>query len=212
VKRNAFILTREWYDTRDGLELAYWAWTADGPCKIRVRSADAVCFINHDASLDDLHPNVVSTFRRKELKLKNLAGESVDGVYFSRQRDLMERFVTAGCEVHGEPIQRKGFMEYQNPKLQPSSTLPALTSVSVDIETSDIEGSLYSIAVSAAADERVFLVARKSIAALTSKTLEGDAPIEEFDSEEACLQAFFGWLERYDRQVTRNDSAGARAG
>ena len=164
------------------------------------------------------------SIQRKSLELKTLDHESVDGLYFNQQRQLnklrdhlaydktnlleseikpterylMERFITASLSVVGEPIQRDGYLEYLNPTLKPESYHPDFKCVSLDIETEDLRGKLYSIAVTMPSTmgdiEQVFMVHH-------APTGDSSANITWCDSEKHALQEFFQWMKTHDPDV-----------
>ncbi len=211
-----FLLTRQWRDTRDGLELSFWAASDQGPVRLLLTGEEAVCFIEREQALDaDTLGDI--RCRRQRLDLQTLGGKPVDGLYFRRQRDLvnardalkarglrlfesdikpserylMERFITTGLAVRGEPLSRGAFLEYRNPVLRRTEYRPRLHYVSLDIETAGLEGMLYSIAVSGPDGSRVFLISEDAV-------LADDMTIECCPSEKALLEAFFAWFAEVD--------------
>ena len=118
------------------------------------------------------------------MQLETLAGDPVDGLYFRSQRDLtaardtlrargvtlyesdlkpadrylMERFVHAGFEVHGEPRCAPGYLELRNPAIKPAECRPRLTRISLDVESDGLSGQLYSIAVHGEDSAIVFMI------------------------------------------------------
>ena len=167
-----FLLTRDARDTPRGLELVLWASGPDGPVRVVLRDQEAVCFV---ARASASPPNV----RRREVALATLDGVPVDALYFRSRRALeafrerpepevhesdvrpadrflMERFVTGPMVLHGRAEPREGFVEYVDPRVRAGNFRPRLHAVSLDIETSGLDGDdrgqqLWSIAVSGAA-------------------------------------------------------------
>ena len=167
-----FLLTREWRDTPRGLELVLWATGEAGPVRAVLRGQEAVCFIPREQASP---PGI----RRREVALATLDGTPVDALYFRAQRELeafrerrgtelhetdvrpadrflMERFVTGPMVLTGSAEHREGFVEYVDPRVRPGECRPRLRAVSLDIETSGLDGDdrgqqLWSIAVSGAA-------------------------------------------------------------
>jgi len=176
---SGFLLTRSWRDTPQGIQLVYWVSTPDGPAKVVIENQQAVCFIRRDNQI-----KLPNTIQRKAVKLKNFEHDAVDALYFQQQRELnklrdhlaydktqlfeseikpterylMERFITASLTINGQAKQRDAYLEYINPQLKPADYSPDLKWVSLDIETSDFRGKLYSIAVSSHDTEQVFTV------------------------------------------------------
>ena len=166
-----FLLTRDARDTPRGLELVLWASGPDGPVRVVLRDQEAVCFVPRAGASP---PGV----RRREVALATLDGAPVDALYFRSRRALeafrerpepevhesdvrpadrflMERFVTAAMVLHGRAERREGFVEYVDPRVRAGDTRPRLRAVSLDIETSGLDGDdrgqqLWSIAVSGA--------------------------------------------------------------
>ena len=164
-----FLLTRDWRDTPRGLELVLWATGAQGPVRAVLRGQEAVCFIPRSRASP---PGV----RRREVALATLAGTPVDALYFRTRRELeafrerreteiyesdvrpsdrflMERFVTGPMVLKGHSERHDRFVEYVDPRVRTGDFRPDLRFVSLDIETSGLDGTdpdqrLWSIAVS----------------------------------------------------------------
>ncbi len=214
----AFLLTRQWRDTANGVELVFWATSEKGALRIVIPDQQAICFIRAQNQI-----KLPGSVARKPLALKNFAHEAVDGLYFKRQRDLnklrehlaydktqlfeseikpadrflMERFITAPFEIQGNITQKNGYLETIHPKLKPTKYTPDLRWASIDIETSDFRGKLYSIAVTAnkPQKEQVFMVQN-------GKPLpETDLPIRWCKDERDALQQFFAWIRKIDPDV-----------
>ena len=139
--------------------------------RVVLRDQEAVCFVPRAGASP---PGV----RRREVALATLDGTPVDALYFRSRRALeafrerpepevyesdvrpadrflMERFVTAAMVLHGRAERREGFVEYVDPRVRAGDTRPRLRAVSLDIETSGLDGDdrgqqLWSIAVSGA--------------------------------------------------------------
>lgn len=161
-------------------------------------------------------------WRMEALELLTLRGEPVHGWYFRSQRDLararsvdgsifgenkhpfleadirptdrylMERFVTGGLVARG---QLAGSVMH-NPKIRPSSFRPRLTTVSLDVEASGLQGDLYSIGLISAEDERVLLLDPSGTHARAKPFA-----IEPFKTERALLEAFLAWIAWHDPDV-----------
>ena len=212
-----FILTREWQQTQNGVELCYWGTTGSQSVKLIFNNQPSVCFISSEQKLD---ANLVHLFgQRKTLELTNLNGEQVDGLYFSNQhslrnfsdqayqrgiklyesdvkptdRFLMERFITASCEVFGEyKTDKTDSLIFTNPKLKPSQLKPKIKWLSIDIETDITASDIYSIAVYADDAAHVFMQSGQMI---------DEKPEFEwtlYQSERELLTAFMLWLQNYN--------------
>ena len=206
-----FLLTRQWRDTRNGLELTFWATSDAGPVRVLVDGEKAVCFVESATSTEAIEAE------RRPLELRSLENVPVEGLYFRHQRDLldarerlrhqgirlyesdlkpsdrflMERFITSAFVVRGEPIKRDGFLEFRNPSVKTADYRSVFDIVSLDIETEGLKGALYSIAVHAPDEGRVFL--------LSEEVVKSDnVCIECFPDERSLLAAFFEWVQRRD--------------
>jgi DNA polymerase-2 len=49
---SGFLLTRQWRDRADGLELVFWISTDDGPVRAVIHGQEAVCFVPRNTDLD----------------------------------------------------------------------------------------------------------------------------------------------------------------
>jgi len=208
-----FLLTRQWRDTPSGINLSFWVSSSKGPAHIHIENQKSVCFIRSENKI-----NLPPRTQRKPLELKTLQQEPVDALYFHQQRDLnqfrnhlsydktqlleseikpterylMERFITAPLEIIGEPIQRNNYTEFVNPVLKPAEYMPDLRWVSLDIETEDLRGKLYSIAVVSEDSEQVFMVKDEPESSQSVKN------IDWCSSEKEALQRFFQWIKQND--------------
>ncbi len=209
-----FLLTRQWRDRSGGNELSFWFSTDDGPARVVIDGQDVVCFVEQEAAFD---LGQALSVDRRPLDLQTLAGKPVDGLYLKQQRDLrtlrdrlrhqgislyesdvkpndrylMERFITGGCAIVGEAIQREGFVDYRNPRLSRASYRPKLRHAAIDIETAGLDGALYSIAVATPDDAIVFMAAPPGAA-------QNETPIVWCGDESGVLQGFFDWLAKAD--------------
>ena len=209
-----FLLTRGWRDTFNGITLTFWVNTEQGPAHIIVPEQKSICFIARKNQI-----KLPANIDRKSLDLFNLNNEAVDGLYFKQQRDLnqlrqhlaydktqlfeseikpadrylMERFITAPLQISGYATQKEGYIEFINPQLKPADYTPDLSWVSLDIETEDLRGKLYSIAVYTKNSEHVFMI--------SSAPTEAPENITWCSDEKKALQAFFRWLKSYDPDV-----------
>ena len=212
----AFLLTRQWRDAPDGLELSLWAASEQGPLRIVLDAEEAVCFVEREvAPGNDALAGVAC--RRRALDLVTLEGVPVDALYFRRQRDLvaardhlrargvaahesdlkpadrflMERFVTAGLAARGEVVRKSGHPEMRNPAIRRDDYRRALRWVSLDIETAGLDGALYSIALHSPDDERVLMVSGHPVHC-------EDATVESLADEGALLSRLFAWFAEHD--------------
>jgi DNA polymerase-2 len=210
------LLTRQWRDMGDALELVFWAKSDQGPVRVVIDDQKAVCFIARDTPLNGVDGGG-RRFERKPLALATLAGVPVDGLYFRCQRDLvaaretlrgrgvtlyesdlkpndrylMERFVSASISVHGQGRQCPGYMEFRNPGVKRAAYRTGLVQVSLDVESDGLSGQLYSIAVHGDDCAVVFMISHAAI------QVDG-ARVDICADEKALLRAFFAWLSKAD--------------
>ena len=227
-----FLLTRDWRDTPRGLELVLWATGEEGPVRAVLRGQEAVCFVPRGQASP---PGV----RRRKVALATLDGDPVDALYFRTRRELesfrerraaelhetdvrpadrflMERFVTGPMVLTGSAERRERFVEYVDPRVRAGEGRPALRAVSLDIETSGLDGTdraqqLWSIAVSEGGprtgpggpEEAVFLLDPEGHggAEPSSSPLGAGgetAAVHRLPDEAAVLRAFLAWIARHD--------------
>ncbi|GGY67768.1 DNA polymerase [Cellvibrio zantedeschiae] len=216
---NAFLLTRQWRDTREGIVLDFWWATEQGACWTQINRQEMVFFIlRKDAEKIAKLLAGLRAWRMAEVELKTFLNLPVNALYFKSQRAardalellkqanldfwesdirpheryLMERFITAGATIDlVEPVD--GSKPILNPRMTPSETRIPLKMVSLDIETSMDAKQLFSIAVWAEHDRKVFMVG------------EGENSEEHSvifcATQKACLQAFLDWLHVYDPDI-----------
>jgi len=217
---NGFLLTRQWRDTAKGIELIFWVSTPDGPVRLVIENEQAVCFTQRSTLL-----RLTSSVTRKPLPLKDLHGEPVDALYFKQQRDLtmlreqllhdksklyeseikpterylMERFITASISARGELIDRGSYKEMRQPQLKSCDYSPNLSWASLDIETHDLRGRLYSIAISTEDSHCIFMVQHPN--QNRTENLNESLNIIWCANEAAALNGCFAWLKQYDPDI-----------
>lgn len=217
-----FLLTRNWRDTRDGVELEFWFSTEQGPLRALVCGEQSVFFlVESEVSRARELLGDRSDLTFKPVKLRSFSMEPIVALYFRQylqarraadelraggldpleadinpaDRFLMERFVTGSALLYGEPQRLEQSLLLRDPAIKAGQYLPSLKVVSFDIETA-MEGlQLYSIAVHG-----------KSAEGEVRKVFmwgEGaqQAYVETCASQEAVLQAFVDWLSAYDPDV-----------
>lgn len=216
---NAFLLTRQWRDTRQGVTLDFWWATEYGACWTQISQQEIVCFVlRKDAQTINTLLLNLRAWRMAEVELKTFRNHAVNALYFKSQRTfraaqeifaqaaiaswetdirpheryLMERFITAGAQIDIAPDALSNAKPILNPRLLPSDTRLPLKMVSIDIETTMDAKQLFSIAVWAEQTKKVFMVG-DSVAA---------APNIIFcASQKDCLQSFLNWLAEYDPDI-----------
>lgn len=210
-----FILSDNILDTSQGMELHYWVKSDEGPMKLVFTGEKAVFFVESDANLKSL-----SGFERKSLGLKSFNGAKVDGLYFNNfksslegkdylrnngirtyesdirpnDRFLMERFINGCIEFAGKVEVINGVKTLINPQVKKAEIIPALSIMSLDIETS-LKNDLYSIAIHQKSGElngeeikKVYMVG----------DLDDQDGIEFFRDEKSLLIKFLADFPSYD--------------
>ena len=220
---NAFLLTRQWRDTREGITLDFWWATEQGACWTQITGQEIVFFVlrkHADKITNEL--SGLRAWRMAEVELKTFRNLSVNALYFKSQRTardaqerltqaaihfweadirpheryLMERFITAGASIDiDSPDNIKPII---NPRHSPSETRLPLKMVSLDIETTMDAKQLFSIAVWAEQDRKVFMVGD---AANDSENNTSSLEIIFCASQKECLQQFLVWLNHYDPDI-----------
>ncbi len=219
-KLEGFLLSRQWRDTREGIELSFWAHSQRGPLRISVPRQRAVCFVDRDFS-----PNLPPGAQRKPVTLSVPSNKPVDAIYTLQQRQmaefhqqyagsgrvhesdikpveryLSERFIHAGFSVSGVFHQRDGYLEVVDPRWR--ATLPSLDLVlaSIDIETRGLSGELYSIGVHCG-ERSIVLMVDGNRRSDCQPTADIDFSLRFFRDEHALLQAFFTLLQALDPDI-----------
>ena len=174
-KLDAFLLSREWRDCDDGIEITLWARAEKGAVRARFPGQEAVMFV----------PRGVQTHaaRQRERPLSTLHGAPIDAAYFPSQRAmiaererlrelacptfesdvkpadcfLMERFVTASMTLEGPGAVRDGVLHLDRPQVRTADFRPPLSLLALDLETDGWDGPLLSAAVATSGHGRVFV-------------------------------------------------------
>ena len=206
---DAFLLSREWRDRSDGVEVVLWARATEAPVCVRLPAQEAVMFV----------PRHLATRagRRRERPLRTLQDEPVDAVYFKSQRALleerdrlrsvlgvalesdvkpsdrflMERFVTASLSLDGEAVSRDGVIYFDAPRVKTADFCPELSILALDLETDGWDGPLLSAAIATRNRDRVFVRA---------DGVDRDA-VTYVRDEEALLRALFAEIVTIDPDV-----------
>jgi DNA polymerase II len=172
---DAFLLSREWRDADDGVEIVLWGRSVAGPVRARFTRQEAVMFVLRDTP--------TRAGRRVPRPLATLSGEPIDAVYFRSQRALlderdrlreamhvafesdvkpsdrfvMERFVTGAMRLTGTSRLRRGVLEMHSPSVTAVDLRLELSVLALDIETEGFDGPLLSAAVATHEESRVFV-------------------------------------------------------
>ena len=211
-----FLLTRHWRDTPQGIELAFGAWTPEGPVRILYPGQRAVCFVNRETRLDRpgaQHP----TFERRRLELEDLNGDPVDGLYFRQQRDLnafremagrsglllheseikppdrflMERFIKGPFTLAGRGVEQGAHRQFTEPRIKPGGIVPRFRYLSLDIETDGMDGEILSIAFCNTETEEILIQGN-------GKAWPTPLPVRWCRDEKGVLELFMRRMARID--------------
>ncbi len=214
----AFLLTRQSFDTRTGVQLVFWFHSEAGPLKVIVNGQQVVFFIRQQ----DM-PQAKALLQRftgveiKPLELKNFENEAMAGVYFNSQqqfyrgrdilqqnklrcleadvrvaeRYLTERFLTGPVSIHSDAPATV----LVNPRITPDDYRPDLKLMSFDIETDFASDDLFSIAFVTADHRRVLMLGADEPAD------DEDDVIEYLNDETALIKRFLEWVAQIDPDV-----------
>lgn len=220
---DAFLLSREWRDGDDGIEIVIWARAEEGPVRARLSRQEAVMFV----------PRTMATHdgRRVERPLTTMHGQPVDAVYFRSRRRmfderdrlreegkvalesdvkpsdrfLMERFVTGSLHLEGFARKRNGILYFENPKVTRSEADVPLSLLSLDIETEDLEGPILSIALATRTRELVLVrsstLEQHSRASLQNDDANPGTVMEGVADERGLLSRAFAEIRGIDPDV-----------
>ncbi|WP_049630352.1 DNA polymerase II [Cellvibrio sp. pealriver] len=214
---NAFLLTRQWRDTREGVVLDLWWATETGSCWTQITGQTVVFFVlREQAQRIQQLLKPLRQWHMAEVELKNFHNKTVNALYFRQhriardaqmilqqqnipfweadvrppERFLMERFITAAAQID---FPANAF-PIINPKLAPVEDpqwRPALKMLSLDIETSMDAKQLYSIGVWCDAGQKVFMVGEGT----NTETVIFCADAKH------CLLAFFEFFRTADPDI-----------
>ena len=218
--QQGFLLTRQAYDSPNGLILNFWLKTSSGAVKI-ITDDLALFFIetdNKEKALNLLKNNHIKLKKHNDLPLKTFGQKLVTSLYFTSlksfylardllkehqikcyeddirpdDRYLMERFITADMLVAGHEINHRHYLEVNHAKCKQETSDIRLSVISLDIECS-FDGELYSIGLYSDNYEKVLMIGEPQ-----STTVNY---IEWLKDETALLEKFLTWLTEYDPDV-----------
>jgi DNA polymerase-2 len=233
-----FLLSRHSRDRNGNNELSYWLASEMGAVKLIPSVQPLVMFIPQDqlttalACLSELNPR----FTYKDLTLRSFDLALMSAFYFRTSHDyhraqellrrklvtvleadirpaeryLMERFVKGAVQFTGIPVQRKGYIEYQQAQIKPAdipdSLVEKLKQISLDIECSE-NGELYSIGLysqspvyclDGQAFSRVYMI---GTAPNTADTDDKASMIEWVADEKSLLLALQAFVTSHDPDI-----------
>jgi len=211
---DAFLLTRQWKDTNEGICLDLWFRAAEKSVKVEVKGQRAIFFIQQsDAQQADNLLSRLPAYEIKALELKSFDDVPVSGVYFLSQQNLYqardvlqkngircfeadikptdrfltERFITGPVTIHADQADNIIY----NPKLLPAEFHPCFTVLSIDIETDYSSNKIFSIS---------FVSKVKSLTLMIGEGENTDL-LFYVDNEVELLQQFIKWVQRIDPDI-----------
>jgi DNA polymerase-2 len=221
---NAFLLTRQWRDTREGVVLDLWWATEQGSCWTQITGQEVVFFIErkHSVELPALFSRL-RAWRMGEVDLKTFHNQPVIALYFKQHRTardaqdllrqqgitfwesdirpperyLMERFITAAAQLDVPDAVQQSL---RNPRLVPVDDAlwrPSLRMLSLDIETSMDAQQLYSIAIWCDAAKTIFMVGDGENTFIEAN----DQRVIFCRDDKDCLLQFFGVIAELDPDI-----------
>ena len=207
--RDVFILTRDTRPSSQGTAITYWAWSPDGPVQIVPPPQESVFFVPRDTETHAGRRDAVSlatlkgepvdvvrfadarTRRQEATRLKTLGTPAWEAEVKAADRFLMERFITGGCRIHGEPADQQGVTVYRHPRLEPADVTPELRVASFDVEAHSRDGPTLSIATVVTNLERVFVLGEGT----------SDSVISYCATERKLLEGFLDFIAEIDPDV-----------
>jgi len=214
----AFLLTRQSFDTDNGVQLEFWFSSDYGPLKVIVSGQKVLFFIGQQSeSRASSLLSGLSNVELKALELKTFESESISGVYFKSQqqfyrardilqknniscfecdirpadRYLTERFITGPVIIHID----ESSTVIVNPRITPAVYQPDFNVMSFDIETDYATNQLYSIAFVTNNIRRVLMLCNDET------WFDEKNAIEYLTSESLLIHRFLEWVEQLDPDV-----------
>jgi len=183
--QHGFLLTQQSVDIGGVPHIHCWLTTPQGPVKLTIERQKPVFFIASEqvqlaqqVLRDENIPVQAKPLDFKTFDLKPVTALYFDNISHSRsanyllkhalimtfesdirldQRYLMERFICGSIEFTGQAIEHPNYVEYRQVKVRPSSYIPNLNVISLDIECSQ-KGVLYSIGLHSPTYQKVIMV------------------------------------------------------
>jgi len=181
----AFLLTRQAYDTQQGIQLELWFSSEQGPLQVLITSQQAVFFIRQEDTdkandLLNLQRSFHNKFEIKKIDLTDFSLKPMAAIYshslqiFYRLKETLQQNNIAAFESDIRPTERflterfiTGPVEIHphensstlyNPKIKPADYEPKFSLMSIDIETSYDTNELFSIAYICGDIKKVLMV------------------------------------------------------
>jgi len=216
---NAFLLTRQWLESPQGIRLEFWFSSDNGPLHVVIDRQQAVFFIHQ--SKQQQATSLLTRFKGvhiKAVELEDFKFNKVSAVYFQSQqhiyrakdilqqhnisffeadirppeRFLTERFITGPVDIQlatETDIHRSIY----NPRLSPADYHPDFSIMSFDIETAYDTDEIFSIAFVSNEIKKVLIIGDKNNSDTDS--------IEYVENETILLKRFIHWVNIIDPDI-----------
>jgi len=228
---DGFILTRQWLETDQGIDLVFWLATNRGPARLSFTEQEAVCFFpERQKQLLATSLRAHQGWRVSPTKLKDFKQQPVTALYarsrrllldvserlrsrgvFLLENDikptdrfLMERFITGGLSLKATEQQtsaHSSFVDYHQAAVKPCEYRPKLKALSIDIETDYRAEALYSIAAWGADCAVVLMLAPEQQEDLLKSAASEEFELRCFNTEAELLLGFVHLLADVDPDV-----------
>ena len=223
------ILSRQQYETAQGVDLILWLATKHGACRVLL-SRQRYVFLIQQQDLQQAQQlwsakNIVAQ-KIKALTLKSFNGQSVAAIYSLNYRQnsslqdalsnaniavfeadikisdryLMERFIYGSVCVKGEISWQGSYWQCFDARLSPSNETLSLKYVSLDVECSP-QGQLYSVGLSYADPAEVSVDKYGTVLMIGEAQQSPGINIQWLQDEQALLVALQQWFIEHDPDV-----------
>ncbi len=219
----AFLLTRQWRDTPQGITLELWFAGECGPVLVEIPKQESVFFIREADVLrfkKIIQKTHASFVRVGDARFLNFHNDTVVPCYFTSQRVareyeqklagvnitvweadirppqryLMERFITGGVDIQGEVQKKESYFHAKSPQLKANEYRPQLKVVSLDIETTMDAATLFSVAVFSDELALVFMIGG-------ADGQEDGLTTIACENEKQCLEKLIAWFDDYNPDI-----------
>lgn len=226
---HGFILSRQWRDTRHGVELEFWVSTATGPAQLLIPNQQVVFFLA--APECDIADNLLATLQnwsRKSVAMQTFSMEPVHAYYFDSQRTLrearetllekglspfesdinpydrflMEHFVRGSIRARSGEVTHKpiGSSQSQYQKVIHPSVRASDYYPAFKVLSLDIECAMQGLSLYS-----IGLYSKDSGVEFSKVFMVSQEPVgsnvEVYSNEKKLLAAFLDWLEGYDPDI-----------
>ena len=218
---HAFLLTRQWLESPQGIRLEFWLSSELGPLHIVINNQKAIFFIRQDNQQQA--SDLLTGFKGlqiKPLQLLDFKFNKISALYFQSQqhiyrakdilnqhnipffesdirpteRFLTERFITGPIKLHlSSPTDHT--QTIYDPRIEPASYLPDFKIMSFDIETAFDTDEVFSIAFVSHEIKKVLIIGSENTTASNSDN------IEYLANETLLLTRFIYWINFIDPDI-----------